>query len=260
MSILQEIIQHKIVEVAEASKHLSLNQLRKRQRTFPLLDFREALTQPGLQIIAEIKIKSPSVGDIQPAAKPVDIAKQYEENGAAAISILTDKKYFGGNLEFLRRIKATVSLPLLRKDFIISEYQVYESYVAGADAILLIADAVDTATLTNLYGVARRLGLAVLLEVYSKEALSRVKNLKPEIMGVNSRDLSTMETDLNRCKGLFPLLHPSCLKVAESGIQSNDDLRFISDIGFHAALVGTTLMKSTSPGESLSNLLKGLQP
>jgi len=149
---------------------------------------------------------------------------------------------------------------LLRKDFIISEYQVYESYIAGADAILLIADAVDTATLANLYGVARRLGLAVLLEVYSKEALSRVKDLKPKIMGVNSRDLSTMETDLNRCKGLFPLLPPNCLKVAESGIQSSDDLRTISDIGYHAALVGTTLMKSTSPGKSLSNLLKGLQP
>ena len=259
MSILNEIIQYKKQEIANAAKRIPLDGLKRGTRQFPLLKFAEALAQPGLQVIAEIKRKSPSSGNIRLMADPVAIAKDYEQNGAAAISVLTDKKYFAGSLEFLQDIKASVSIPVLRKDFIISEYQLFESYVAGADAILLIADVLDAATLKHLYQKATELGLAVLMEVHSRQSLKIVLALNPEIVGVNTRDLTTMEINLNHCQEMFSDLPPSSLKVAESGIQTVDDLKFVANIGYDAALIGTALMKSGAPGETLNSFLKEVQ-
>lgn len=260
MSILKEIILHKEKELSEAKRRIPLNQLRKGSRPFPILDFQRSLAQPGIQIIAEIKRKSPSSGNIKPNVDPATIAREYSQNGAAAISVLTDENYFGGNLEHLRRIKRAVNIPVLRKEFIFSEYQVWESYLAGADAILLIVDILQLEVLENLYHIATDLKLAVLMELYSTEKLGVVKKLDPRIVGVNARDLQTMKTDLKHCAEVFPLLPPSALKVAESGIHTSENLRFIKESGYDAALIGTSLMKSPSPGSALRHILQGVAP
>ena len=258
MSILQDIISFKKHEVLEASKRLPLDVLKQKSRFLPVLDFSECLEHHGLSVIAEIKRKSPSSGFIKPDIDPVQIANEYCENGATAISVLTDREFFGGTLKDLQLVKETISIPVLRKDFIISEYQVYESYFAGADAILLIAAVLEPERLLFLYHEAINLGMSVLVEVSSSSQLELIEPLKPQIMGVNSRNLTNMKTDLNRCKNIFPLLPQSCIKVAESGISSIDDLRFIAEIGFDAVLLGTLLMKSKSPGIALRNIISGL--
>jgi len=259
MTILREIIQHKELEVAEAIKCVPMDTLKLNSRPFPMRNFFQAVDQPGLQIIAEIKRRSPSSGDIQPEADPVQIAREYEEAGAAAISILTDEKYFNGNVEHLKRVKEAISIPVLRKDFIISEYQVLESYLAGADAILLIVHILKPKVLIHLYQVATELGLSVLVELNSKEQLKPAQALNPQIVGVNARNLTTMKTDINRCKKIFPFLPHLSLKVAESGISTIHDLQFIQKTGYDAALIGTALMQSSSPGILLRSLLKGVR-
>jgi len=259
MSILHNILLRKKEEVLDTSKRVPLDILKQKTRSLPILDFRKTLNFPGLSVIAEIKRKSPSYGIIKPNTNPVQIAREYSDNGAAAISVLTDEKYFGGTIKDLQLVKEAVSIPILRKDFIMSEYQVYESYLAGADAILLIAEVLQPDTLFSLYDKAIELGIGVLIEVHSISILKQIEKLKLQMIGVNARNLTNMKTDLSRCEKIFPQLPPDCLKVAESGISSLDDLRFIKKIGFDAALVGTFLMKSESPGISLKNMLAGLE-
>lgn len=258
-TVLTRILRHKQWEVTKTEKRVPLSTLTERSRPFPILDFQASLGTPGIQIIAEIKRKSPSSGEIRPEADPVIVAREYRDNGAAAISVLTDRKYFGGKMEYIHRVKSAVFIPVLRKDFIISRYQVIESYLAGADAILLIAGIVPRKTLASLYELAVELGLSVLIELFSPGHLKEIKGLNPGLVGVNARNLETMRVDLNRLEEIFPLLPPDSLKVAESGVRSPDDLHYIADLGYDAALVGTALMRSPSPGGALKNLLKGFQ-
>jgi len=253
MSILDEIIAHKTEEVRRRQDRLPLGAFLPRDDG--VRDFAGALGQPGLQVIAEVKRKSPSKGDIRPDLDPADLARTYEQAGAAAISVLTDEKYFGGSLDHLAEVRAAVDLPVLRKDFIINEYQVHESYHAGADAILLIADALASDQLERLYHLADSQGLHVLVEGYSEEALTRIQRLAPRIAGINSRDLATMQVDLEAMLERRCLLPEGALQVAESGITGPEDLARVDRAGFDAVIIGTALLAEGDPGETLRRFL-----
>jgi len=255
MNILEKIIQHKEEEVKEKSRLTPLDRIKNSQRLFAIRDFNFALCQNKIQIIAEIKKQSPSEGEIMPKANPAEIAVEYERNGASAISVLTDSHYFGGQLEYVQQVKNVVDIPVLRKDFIISEYQIWESFHLGADAILLIADAIDRELLISLNQLAMELGLHVLIETHNSSHLRWINDLNPQIVGINCRDLKNMKTDLKWLKAVSEELPVDCIKVAESGICTNDDLWKINQYGYDAALVGTSLMKTGDPGNALATLL-----
>jgi len=254
MNILKEIIEFKHSEIKERARITPLERIQDSQRLYSVRDFIGALKSDDIQIIAEIKRRSPAAGDINIMADPGKIAKTYANNGAACISVLTDQHYFGGQLEFIQQVKAVVELPILRKDFIISEYQVWESFHAGADAILLIADAIEVSMLKDLYQLAVELGLHVLIETHDADHLKWIRDLNPEIIGVNCRDLTKMETNIKWFGDIAKDLPQNSIWVAESGIKRHSDLGYISKLGFHAALIGSHLMKSEDPGVALAEL------
>ncbi len=258
MTILDEILLTKNDEVKLSQSIIPLKKLKELPRDSEIRDFEQALSCDIISVIAEIKRKSPSAGEIWMKSDPIDIAKAYETSGASAISILTDKTYFGGSLDFMKAVRDCVNLPILRKDFIVSEYQIWESYVHGADAILLIADALSSDQLKQFYTTATQLGLHVLVETHNPDLLEQIHTLQPKIVGVNCRDLNTMKTDLNWFENLSNTLPSSSIKVAESGINSVEDLQLVSSLGFNAALIGTSLMKNGTPQHTLSNLLNGV--
>ena len=227
-----------------------------RDSLYAVRDFIGAIKNEGIQIIAEIKRRSPADGDINIQADPCKIAKIYANNGAACISVLTDQHYFGGQLEFIQQVKAAVDLPVLRKDFIISEYQVWETFQGGADAMLLIADAIDASLLKDLYDLANELGLHVIIETHNADHLKWISELSPEIVGVNCRNLAKMETDITWFECIVKDLPQNSIYVAESGIESYSDLEYISNLGFHAALIGSSLMKFQDPGMALAELTR----
>ena len=255
MNILEKIIAYKKKEITAKSKIIPLDRLKQSQRLFAVRNFKKVLKGENIQIIAEIKRQSPSDKKIYSNADPVDVAKSYQANGAAALSVLTDVHFFGGHLDFVQQVKTVVDLPILRKDFIISKYQVWESFHKGADAILLIADAIDFNLLSILYDLASELGMHVLIETHSSEHLNNIASLNPEIVGINCRNLQTMETDLSWFGSVYKKLPVDCIKVAESGIKTNNDLSIISHLGYDAVLVGTSMMKTGSPGTALADLL-----
>ena len=254
MNILEEIIEFKNSEVKERARITPLERIQDSQRLYSVRDFNVALKSDGIQIIAEIKRRSPAAGDINIQADPGKTAKTFEKNGAACISVLTDQYYFGGQLEFVQQVKAVVELPVLRKDFIISEYQVWESFHAGADAILLIADAIEASILKDLYQLAAELGLHVLIETHNADHLKWISDLNPEIVGVNCRDLTNMETNIKWIGDIVKDLPQNSIWIAESGIKSHSDLEYISKLGFHAALIGSHLMEADDPGIALAEL------
>ena len=256
MNILEQIIAHKKKEVEAQLKIIPLERLQKSQRLFAVRDFKKALEGEGIRITAEIKRQSPSEKNIYLHADPAKVARSYQLNGAAAISVVTDSHFFGGQLDFIQQVKTVVDLPILRKDFIISKYQVWESFHAGADAILLIADAIDFSLLSALYNLASELGMHVLIETHNLEHLDNIASLNPQIVGINCRNLQTMETDLSWFESVYSKLPADCVKVAESGIKTNDDLNNIFHLGYDAVLVGTSLMKTGSPGVALAELLQ----
>jgi indole-3-glycerol phosphate synthase len=204
----------------------------------------------GLNVIAEIKKASPSAGVIRRDFAPVTIAKTYEKCGADAISVLTDEKYFQGKLEYIDQVKHAVDLPILRKDFIIDIWQVYESRVAGADAILLIAEALKPAQLADLMIAAAELTLTVLLEIHDADSLLAVRSMVGfprkgySVLGINNRDLATMQVDLNTTLRLADLLDNKVDLVAESGIKTRADVEKLKSAGISAVLVGQTLCES----------------
>ncbi len=201
----------------------------------------------GINVIAEIKKASPSAGLIRPDFDPVAIARTYEKCGADAISVLTDEKYFQGRLEYVAQVKDAVSLPVLRKDFIVDMWQVYESRAAGADAILLIGEALTPGNLMDLMIGAGELGMTVLLEVHDVDTLLAVRSLIGfpkrgySVLGINNRDLTTMQVDIRTTARLMSLLEDDAELVSESGIKTRDDVRKLKSIGARAVLIGQTL-------------------
>ncbi len=260
-SILAEILAHKREEVAAARRARPLAEVEAAARAAgPVRPFADALRRAGgqpVRAVAEIKRASPSAGPIRPDADPAAIGREYQAGGAAALSVLTDERFFDGRLEFLAAVRAAVSLPLLRKDFLIDPYQVAEARAAGADAVLLIAAALDRRQLSDLIAEAARFQLDALVEVHSEEEADLAVACGAGLIGVNHRDLATFTIDMGLTGRLAPRLPPDAVLVAESGIRSADDVRALGRTGAHAVLVGETLMRAPSPGAALGELLRG---
>jgi indole-3-glycerol phosphate synthase len=216
--------------------------------------FRDALAAPGLSIIAEHKRASPSAGVIRAGASVAEIAVAYERGGAAAISVLTEERNFDGSLDDLRDANAAVSLPLLRKDFIIDPYQLAEAAAAGAAAVLLIVAALHPSTLADLHREALERGLDVLVEVHDATELDVALAAGAKIIGVNNRDLRDFSVDAERTFSLLPAMPAEVIVVAESGIRTGQDLVRLRDAGVHAALIGERLMREPDPGAALTAL------
>jgi indole-3-glycerol phosphate synthase len=264
MSILEHILHDKADEVAERRRRCPLVELQRMVRDLPpARDFLGALREHraggGMppRVVAELKRASPSRGVIRPDFHPVAIAQTYAANGAAALSVLTDTKYFQGELGFLSDISQTVALPLLRKDFTVDAYQVYESRVARADALLLIVAALDPVLLEDFLGLAHELGMAALLEVHTIEELERCLPLHPQLIGINNRDLRTFQADIDTTLRLLPSIPPEVVVVSESGIHTASDVMRLRKSGVHAFLIGESLMRSPDPGVKLREFLYG---
>lgn len=250
MNILDEIVAHKKLEIEAAKKSMPLDALMphvKARRDFR--GFARALETPGIRIISELKRRSPSKGDLAPDLDPALVAQQYEQGGACALSVLTDAEFFGGCLDDLLLARNAVELPVLRKEFIIDDYQVYESVAAGADAILLIARILDDATMSRLLGLALDLGLDVLLEVHNAKDLERARMTGARLIGINNRDLSTFHTDLSVAMELTAYIegNTGIIPVALSGITSPEDVAVNLSVGIRRFLVGESLVKSSDP-------------
>jgi indole-3-glycerol phosphate synthase len=260
-TILDEIVASKRREVAAARLRMPLEEMEIQAATAPpVRDFRAALAGPGpIQLIAEVKKASPSAQVIRADFDPIAIARIYQGHGAASLSVLTDAPYFQGHLSYLARIRASVVLPLLRKDFMIDEYQVVEARLAGADAILLIAEILDDATLAGLLARGRAMGMSVLVEFHDEANLPRVLAAGADLVGINNRDLRRFVTDLDQTLRLRDRIPPEVTVVSESGIRTRRDVERLEAAGVAAILVGETLMRADDVGLAVERLL-GLQP
>ncbi len=256
-TILDQIVATKRQEILAAQARLPLAELQRQLADAPpLRDFFAPLAAPGpVHLIAEVKRASPSKGVLREDFDPVEIAQTYERHGASCLSVLTDEPYFQGSLENLRRIRAAVDLPLLRKDFILDTYQLYEARIAGADAVLLIAECLDDCNLRKLHNAAIDLGLTPLVELYEPENLPRVLEAGATLVGINNRDLRNFKTDLDHTLRLKKQIPPECVVVSESGIRTPADVARLADAGVQAILVGESLVSSPDIGAAVDRLL-----
>lgn len=261
MNILEKILATKRDEIAIARRERPLVDLEAQARQVGAVrDFAGALARrPGepVRVLAEIKRASPSAGAIRAGADPAEIAAAYADGGAAALSVLTDRTYFDGELGFLARVRERVALPLLRKDFLVDPYQVVEARAAGADAILLIVAALSKAQLAELLAAAASHELAALVEVHTVAEAEIAIAAGASLVGVNHRDLKTFSIDMSLTGVVAPMLAPGTVLVAESGIRTKTDVDLLGAVGAHAVLVGETLMRAASPGQAL-RALRGL--
>jgi indole-3-glycerol phosphate synthase len=257
--ILEQILAHKREEVAAAKARTTLAALQERIAVLgPPRGFAAALhraAERGTAIIAEVKKGSPSKGIIRPDFDPVAIARGYEQGGATALSVLTDERFFLGRLDFLPLVAAAVSIPLLRKDFIIDPFQLYEARAYGADAVLLIAAALPEAEMTELAGTAHQLGLDVLAEVHDEKELAAVLATPADLIGINNRNLGTFHTDLAVSERLIPRIPGDRFVVSESGVRCRADIRRLRAAGARAFLVGESLMREADVAAALAALL-----
>jgi len=256
--ILKEIIAKKREKIILAKQNLPEEDLKNRvQGLLPARPFMEAINKPRqISLIAEIKRMSPSRGVIRQDFNLQQIAKIYQDVGVQAISILTEEDYFGGNISYLSEVKNLVDAPLLRKDFILEPYQVYESRAYGADAILLIADLLTKDKLTELIQIADGLGLDCLVEVHNEKELKKVLNLKvPLIIGINNRNLHTLEIDPKITERLYPLIPKDKIVVVESGIKSYQDVLFLKILGVAAVLIGQAFMEAADARRKVEEVM-----
>ena len=260
MDILEEIVAHKRIELAKQKEIVAPATLYSNVESLlsggslPHRSMRESLANSASGIIAEFKRKSPSKGWIKEEGKPDVIPASYSQNGANAISILTDEKYFGGTLRFIRIARPTVTCPILRKDFIVDEYQLYQAKAAGADAVLLIAADLTKEECKTLAKKAHQLQLETLLEVHTEAELEYVgENI--DMVGVNNRNLGTFHTDVANSYRLASLLPKDYLLVSESGISNPQTVRELREAGFRGFLIGETFMKTEDPGAALKEFI-----
>jgi indole-3-glycerol phosphate synthase len=256
-SILQKIVQHKRQEIAIAKELRPVDDIvALAQQATPPRDFVQALRHnQSVALIAEVKKASPSKGVIRADFDPVAIAKIYADAGAACISVLTDEHFFQGHLDYLKAIGQHVTVPLLRKDFIVDDYQVFEARAAGADAVLLIAECLEDQQLIALHNRIVELGMTPLVELYDRSNVAKVMAANPVLVGVNNRDLNTFEVDLGHSIGVKQLLPPSVTFVSESGIETRSDVEMLHRSGVDAMLVGESLMRSDDIAVAVRELL-----
>jgi indole-3-glycerol phosphate synthase len=257
--ILEKIVAAKREEIAAAQKRKSLAAMREDAESRVLTrDFAGALRAKiaagRAAVIAEVKKASPSKGVLRADFIPADIAQSYAEHGAACLSVLTDRQFFQGEPDYLKQARASCDLPVLRKDFMVDPYQVYESRAMGADCILLIAACLSDAQMTELEAIARGLDMAVLVEVHDGPELQRALRLKTPLVGVNNRNLRTFEVSLDTTLAMLKDIPADRLLVTESGIQTAADVRRMREAGVHAFLVGEAFMRAEDPGAALASL------
>jgi indole-3-glycerol phosphate synthase len=262
MTILDKIVNHKRIEVQEQISKVPLDSLKQQLAVLePNRSLRKKMDETtDFHFICEIKKASPSKGLIQANFDPQRYARYYQEGGASAISVLTDQKFFQGSLQYLKEVKNTVNLPVLRKDFIIDAYQIYESKLSGADIILLIARILSRKQLTEYIDLAAKLNLDVLIEFAEKEDVKKFSNLRDNvILGINNRNLNTFEVNFQNAFDLKKKLPNELPVIAESGIQTDHDCSQLRKWGFNGALIGETLMKASDPKTLLHSFVTGVQ-
>lgn len=257
--ILNKILATKAEEIAAAQARMPLAEVQAlAEQQAPARDFvgaiRSKIAAGKAAVIAEIKKASPSKGVIRADFKPADIAASYEQGGAACLSVLTDEQYFQGSADYLKQARAACKLPVLRKDFMIDEYQVYEARAMGADCILLIAAALTLAQMQKLEAVAHGLGMAVLVEVHNGEELEQAIQLTTPLLGINNRNLRTFEVTLDTTLGLLNSISADKIVVTESGIFTADDVKLMRDHAVHTFLVGEAFMRQDNPGAELAKV------
>jgi len=265
-AVLDEIIAHKRVEVAKAQVNTPLETLKERVAGSPApRNFFAALVDEHdrgrTRVIAEVKRMSPSAGVIREDFDPVAIARAYEAGGASAISCLTDERYFGGHLGYIQQIRQAISLPVMRKDFIVDEYQIWEARAAQADAVLLIAEVLPEARILDFIILAKDLGMTTLVEIHDVDSLLKIKrhigfpHSGYSLLGINNRDLRTMTTDLSHTFRVVDMVENTRVLVSESGIRTREDLVRLRQHGVNIVLVGEHLMRQPDPGAALAELL-----
>lgn len=256
--ILSRIIEDKRRVVEEAKKTVTQDELARRAGAVYLKSqFKKSISRPHhINLIAELKKASPSKGIIRGDFNPVKIAITYEANGASALSVLTDERFFEGKLEYIKKIRESVSIPILRKDFIIDEYQIYETVVGGADAILLIAEILSAAELAGFHGIAKDLGLDVLVEVHNEENVEKALGANAEIIGINNRDLHTFRVELATAQRLIRLIPKDKVTVAESGIKTCEDVMFLKSLGLNSVLIGEAFMEADDIAAKMREIMR----
>lgn len=257
MSVLDKIVAVKQTEITRARELRPESAVRDAALAMPpARPFFHALAQSGpIKLIAEVKKASPSAGLIRADFDPVAIARTYEQHGATCLSVLTDESFFQGKLEYMTAVREAVKIPVLRKDFLLDVYQVYEARAAGADAVLLIAECLDDCRLRAIHNAAVELGMTPLVELYDEENLQRVFDAGATLIGVNNRDLRTMVTDLEHTMRLRDRVPDQCVLVAESGIRTRADVERLQAAGIDAMLVGESLMRQPDIGAAVDQLL-----
>ena len=256
MSVLDEIMEGVRLDLAERQEVVSLDELKRlAERQRYALDPMPVFRADGVSVIAEVKRASPSHGDLAPIADPAALAADYEAGGAAAISVLTEKRRFGGTLDDLREVRGRVDVPVLCKDFIVTSYQLWEARAAGADMALLLAAAMDQNALVSLIERAESIGLTPLVEVHDEEELERALDAEAKLIGVNARNLRTLEVDRTTFARLAPRIPDGVVRIAESGIRGTHDVIECARNGAHVVLVGETLVTDSNPRSSVADLV-----
>jgi indole-3-glycerol phosphate synthase len=254
MSILDSIIEG--VREDLAARRGPLAQLHEElDRISPTLDAHDFLSRNEMNVIAEVKRSSPSKGALADISDPASLAEQYQEAGAAAVSVLTERRRFGGSLEDLDAVRSRISIPVLRKDFMIDEYQFLEARAHGADIVLLIVAALSKSQLKDFYDLSQELGMASLIEIHTVAELESAMEISPRIIGVNSRNLKTLEVDSAAFNDLIPRIPTEIIRIAESGISHRSHVEFAQNAGATAILVGEALVKSGNPISAMRELL-----
>ncbi|MFC3998582.1 indole-3-glycerol phosphate synthase TrpC [Nocardiopsis sediminis] len=256
MSVLDEILDGVRADLADRQAATPLERLKEIAESVPRpQDVVAALRRPGVQVIAEVKRSSPSKGALAAIADPAALARDYADGGACLISVLTEQRRFSGSLADLAAVRASVETPLLRKDFVVSSYQLWEARVHGADAVLLIVAALDQDALISLVERARSLGLTPLVEVHTEEEIARALDAGATVIGVNARDLKTLQVDRDTFARLAPLIPGDRIKIAESGVRGPHDLLAYASSGADAVLVGESLVKGRHPRDAVADLV-----
>lgn len=257
--VLKKILKRKVEEISMACETTSLKEVSQQAagasspRGF-INALHAKITAGESAVIAEVKKASPSKGVLRENFDPAEIAKSYQEGGAACLSVLTDRDFFQGSIEYLKQARSACSLPVIRKDFIVDPYQVYEARAMGADCILLIVSALGDAVLSELYGLATHLDMDVLIEVHDQDELDTALQLSPPMIGINNRNLRTFEVSLQTTLGMLDSIPDDCLLITESGILTPDDVALMRKNNVNAFLVGEAFMRADSPGQTLKAL------
>ena len=256
LNVLDQIIEGVREDLAERKKLVEVNRvLEKISEANPVLDVLPSLQSSKLSVIAEVKRSSPSKGALAEISDPADLALSYQTGGATAVSVLTESRKFGGSLADLAAVRSAVNIPILRKDFMVDEYQIFEARAYGADIILLIVAALSDLQLSEYFALAKSLGMQVLVETHTLDEVERALLLDPEIIGVNARDLTTLKIDLDAFDRLAKAIPHGIVKVAESGISSLQDVISYRNSGAEAILVGEALVKDGDPAQMIQNFI-----